>query len=171
VGRSLRILFLTALLMGCDGSTSPTVPSGFVNKTEHSDADLWAIWSAAQRSLASKIDLNPLQPAESAPPEILPGDPRALSAMPHQLAIAPQPDVSSSVLAATAGIYRADPTGLVACPQPCNVGYTTAYSRYHPPAIKYAASWESSDGSFRDIIEYEFENQILFTLGYNLTWR
>ena len=49
--------------------------------------------------------------------------------------------------------------------------YATAYSRYDPTAIKYAASWESSEDNFRDILEYEFENQILFALGYDLTWR
>jgi hypothetical protein len=171
MGPGLRTLFLTALLLGCGGNTSQTVAAGFLNLTRHSDADLWAIWSSAQKSLATSINLKPLQPAQGTPTNILAGDPRALSVMPHQLTVAPEPDVPSSVLAAATGIYRADPTGLIACPQPCNVRYTTAYSRYDPAAVKYAASWETSDLNFRDILEYEFENHILFALGYDLTWR
>jgi hypothetical protein len=147
------------------------MPVGFVNQTMHSDADLWAMWEAAQQTLANGINLNPLQSVEDAPPDILPGDPRALGIMPHQLTVAPQPDVSSSVLAAATGLQRANPTGMIACPQPCNVRYTTAYSQYAPPVTRYAASWESSEDNFRDILEYEFENQILFALGYDMRWR
>jgi hypothetical protein len=170
MGRSLRTLFLTVLLLGCGSKKTPTAPVGFVNQTKHSDTELWTIWSAAQKSLATKINLNPLQSTD-APPDILPGDARALGVMPHQLTVAPQPDVSSNVLAAATGVYRANPTGMIACPQPCNVRFTTAYSRYDPAATNYAASWESSESNFHDILEYEFENQILFTLGYNMTWR
>jgi len=169
VGRGLRILILTVLLLGCAGTRTATAPVGFVNQTRHSTAALWSIWSAAQNNLASSINLNPLQTA--APPDILPGDPRALSFMPHQLTVAPQNDVSSAVLDAATGIYRPNPTGLILCPQPCNVRYTTAYSHYDPAVVRYAASWESSEVNFRDILEYEFENQILFALGYNVSWR
>lgn len=169
--RSLRALFLTALLLGCGNKQNQTLPIGFVNQTKHSDADLWAMWQVAQETIANKINLNPLQPAEAAPPDVLPGDARALGIMPHQLTVAPQPDVSSSVLAAATGVQRPNPTGMIACPQPCNVRYTAAYSQYDPDAVRYAASWESSEGNFRDILEYEFENQILFALGYAVTWR
>ena len=171
MSRTLRMLFFTSVLVGCTGSPVPTVPIGFLNQTKHSDADLWAIWSAAQKSVASKLDLNPVQQSiENAPPDILPGDSRALTVTPRQLTVAPQPDVSSSMLAAS-GIVRPTPTGLILCPQPCNVHFTTAYSRYSPAATMYAASWESSEDSFRDILEYEFENQILCALGYDMTWR
>ena len=168
--RGFRVLILTLLVLGCASTRTATTSVGFLNQTRHSDADLWSIWSAAQNSLAVKIDLNPLQSAAT-PPDILPGDTRALSVMPHQLTVAPQPDVLSSALAAATGIVRANPTGLIPCPPPCNVRYTTAYSRYHPTAVKYAASWESSEVNFGDILEYEFENQILFALGYDVSWR
>jgi hypothetical protein len=171
LARTLRILFLTSLLFGCSGRPTQTASVGFLNQTLHSDADLWAIWSLAQKSVASQINLNPVQQTVgNAPPDILPGDSRSLSVMPHQLNVAPQPDIASSVLAAS-GIHRPNPTGMIFCPQPCNVGYTTAYSRYEPAATVYASSWESSENSFRDILEYEFENQILFALGYDMTWR
>jgi hypothetical protein len=173
MGRSLRTMLLAALLLGCGGNKNQnhSAPVGFLNQTRHPDADLWTIWSVAQNSIANQINLNPVQQiAEDAPPVILPGDSRALSVVPDQLTVAPQPDVSSTVLAA-AGIQRPDPTGMIACPAPCNVRYTTAYSRYQPAATVYASSWESSDNNFRIILEHEFENQILFALGYDMTWR
>ena len=171
MGRTLRTMLLAALLLGCGGNRNHTVPVGFVNQSKHSDTDLWTIWSLAQRSIASQMNLNPVQQTvEGAPPVILSGDSRSLSVVPYQLTVAPQADVSSSVLAA-AGIQRPNPTGMIACPPPCNVRYTTAYSRYEPAATIYASSWESSDNSFRSVLEYEFENQILFALGYDMTWR
>jgi hypothetical protein len=163
------ILALTMLLLGC--SNQAPAPIGFVNQTRHSDTALWIIWTAAQRDLATNINLNPLQPSESAPPDIVSGDPRALSILPRHLIVGPEPDISSSALAAATGIRRASPTGMIACPQPCNVRYTTAYSRYNPAVVRYAASWELSEDNFRDILEYEFENQILFALGYDMRWR
>jgi len=171
MGRTLRTVLLTVLLLGCGGKENQPAPVGFLNQTRHSDADLWTIWSLAQKNLATQINLNPVQQiVGNVPPDILPGDSRSLSVVPHQLTVAPQPDVSSSVLAA-AGIHRPDPTGMISCPLPCNVRYTTAYSRYEPAATIYASSWESSDNSFRSVLEYEFENQILFALGYDMTWR
>lgn len=167
--RDFCVLILTVFVLGCGNTQTATAPVGFVNQTRHSDADLWSIWSIAQNSLAATIDLNPLQSTQS--PDIVPGDPRALSIVPHQLTVAAETDISSSLLAAATGIYRANPTGLIPCPQPCNVRYTTAYSRYNPTTVRYAASWEYSDVNFRDILEYEFENQILFALGYDVSWR
>jgi len=64
-----------------------------------------------------------------------------------------------------------DPTGLIACPQPCNMHYAPAYSHYAQPATRYAASWESSESNFDALVRYEFENQILHSLGYDTTWR
>lgn len=171
MGRSLPLLVLSLLVLGCGNAKNAQTPAGFVNQTQHSDSELWSIWSAAQNSLAGQIDLNSLQSAEGIPPDVLPGDPRALGIEPHQLAVVPQSDVSSIALAAATGIQRANPTGLILCPQPCNVHYTPAYSRYNPAAVRYAASWEASDVNFRDILEYEFENQILFALGYDVSRR
>jgi len=57
---------------------------GFVNQTQHSDAELWTIWKAAQENLAHEVDLNPLQRSISgAPADIRPGDAGALKVMPH----------------------------------------------------------------------------------------
>jgi len=90
--------------------------------------------------------------------------------MPHQLQIVPETDVSTSVLLAATGLERPDPTGMIACPQPCNVRYAAAYSLYDRNITRYAASWENSD-SLAFVLEYEFENQILAALGYSLKWR
>jgi hypothetical protein len=73
-------------------------------------------------------------------------------------------------LYAKTGNSRAYPTGLIACPVPCNENYAPAYPRYSKLVSRYAASWEFSGSNFDYLIEYEFENQILNTLGYDMTW-
>jgi len=170
----LRVLALLILLLeGCGGgsASNPAAP-GFINQTQHTDAQLWALWNAAQQNLAQQIDLNPLQRMSSnVPPEILPGDPRVWNIAPHQLVVASQPDVSSSVLLAATGVNRPDPTGLIACPQPCNVNYAPAYSLYAQNTSRYAASWEFAGNNFDTLVQYEFENQILQALGYDMRWR
>ena len=131
-----------------------------------------AIWTEAQQSVAEKIDLNPLERLwHNVPPDVHPGNPRALKVEPTQLLVAPEPDVSSEALLAATGEQRVNPTGLIACPQPCSVQYSTAYSSYRPELTKYAASWEFAGDNFSVILEYEFENHILSSLGYDMTWR
>ena len=122
---------------GLQRKPAQPVAAGFVNQTQHSDAELQAIWTEAQQSVAQKIDLNPLQRlSNNVPPDTLPGDPRAWSVEPHQLLVAAVPDVSSEDLFAATGEHRSDPTGMIACPQPCNVRYTIAYSFYQPELTK-----------------------------------
>jgi hypothetical protein len=161
------------MLVGCGGSPAPPVgPAGFINHTHHSDAELLAVWATAQQSVAQSIDLNPLQqPQVKVPPDILPGDPRALRQMPQQLTVTSVPDVSSAAFFAATGTTRPNPTGMIACPKPCNVRYSTAYSFYDPPLTNYASSWEFDGDNFSVILEYEFENHILHALGYNMKWR
>ena len=170
-----RALVLTCLVLSGCGSNpgdSSAVPVGFVNETQHSDQQLWSLWKAAQQNLSQQIDLNPLQrQLSNAPPDILPGDARVLNISPHQLVVSSQPDVSASTLYAATGTERTDPTGLILCPQPCNVNYAPAYSLYAQPASHYAASWEFSGSNFDALVQYEFENQILNALGYDLRWR
>src|SRR5205085_4361994 len=168
--RILCALALLMLLIGCGGN--PPAPAGFLNHTQHSDAALSAIWSDAQASVARQVDLNALQRSlHNAPPDLRPGDPRAFSIIPHQLTVASHADVSSTALLAATGTVRSDPTGMIACPQPCNIQYATAYSWYKPAQVRYAASWENDSTNFHDILQYEFENQIMYQLGYDMTWR
>src|ERR1700731_3807566 len=102
--RNLLTVILTVALVGCGGSPHSPAAAGFVNQTQHSDADLQAIWTAAQHSVAQKIDLNPLQRLSfNVPPDIRPGDLRALSQLPRQLTVAAEADVSSGVLFAATG--------------------------------------------------------------------
>jgi DNA-binding MarR family transcriptional regulator len=68
-------------------------------------------------------------------------------------------------------MQRADPTGLITCPQPCNVRYAPTYSLDSRPMSRYAASWEFSGNNFDFLLQYEFENQILSALGYDMQWR
>jgi hypothetical protein len=145
---------------------------GFINHTQHTNPQLWALWNAAQESLSQQIDLNPLhQQLSGMSAQILPGDPRVWNVSPHQLTVAAQQDVSSPALFAATGMTRPDPTGLIACPQPCNVRYAPAYSLYAQSITRYASSWENSGNNFDTLVEYEFENQILHALGYDMTWR
>ena len=167
--RNLFTAVLLVVLLGCGGSPHSPVPAGFVNQTRHSDADLQAIWAEAQQSVAQKIDLNPLQRNVSA--DMRPGDPRALQVMPQQLSVTAEPDVSSALFFAATGQQRADPTGMIACPKPCNIRYSTAYSFYQPQLTRFAASWEFTGDNFSVILEYEFENHILNSLGYDTTRR
>lgn len=160
----------SVLFSGC--GSAPEAEVGFVNETQHSDAQLWSLWKAAQINLSQQIDLNPLQRQfSSVGPDILPGDSRALGVSPHQLVVSSQPDVTSSALYTATGTNRVDPTGLIVCPQPCNVSYAAAYSLYLQPASHYAASWEFVGNNFDALVRYEFENQILKTLGYDMKWR
>jgi hypothetical protein len=172
MGWSLRTLILTMVLVGCGGGASDVLPVGFVNQTQHSLAELWTIWKSAQQSLAKKVDLNPLQRSfPGVVADIRPGDSRALRAAPHQILVAREPDVGSGILFGATGVLRTDPTGLIACPQPCNVRYAAAFSKYDLRLTRYAESWEFEGDNFAIILEYEFENQILSVLGYNMRWR
>lgn len=163
------------ILSGCGGRPTSGISSsssGFINNTQHTDPQLWTLWTAAQQTLSQQIDLNPLQQQlNGTPAQMLPGDPRVWNVSPEQLTVASQPDVPSSALLAATGMSRSNPTGLIACPQPCNVQYAPAYSLYAQPTTRYAASWENSGNNFDTLVEYEFENQILHTLGYDMTWR
>jgi hypothetical protein len=167
---------LHLLVIGCMLFSScenrPDAEIGFINETQHSDAQLWGLWKAAQKNLLQQIDLNPLQQQFSnAAPDMLPGNPHVLNVSPHQLVVSSQPDVTSSTLYAATGTNRPDPTGLIVCPQPCNVSYAAAYSLYSRPASRYAASWEFSGNNFDVLVQYEFENHILKALGYDVSWR
>ena len=165
----LSIIFMIA----CGGRSVDSRPNvQFINGTRHSDAQLLALWNAAQQTLSQQIDLNPLQrELYNSAPNIVPGDSRVWNTSPRQLAVASQADVASPTLLAATGMVRPDPTGLIVCPQPCNVNYASAYSLYAQPTTRYAASWEASDSNFDALVQYEFENQILHALGYDTTWR
>jgi hypothetical protein len=64
-----------------------------------------------------------------------------------------------------------DPTGMIACPAPCEVRYAAAYSFCIRDLTRYAASWEEQGDSISFVLEHEFEKQILAALGYSLRWR
>jgi hypothetical protein len=91
--------------------------------------------------------------------------------MPHRLLVAAQPAIASNVLFGATGVQRPDPTGLIACPQPCNARFAAAYSLYPRQITQNAASWEFQGDKFSSLLKYEFENQILAELGYSLRWR
>ena len=167
------LLLIMLAMTSCGGQPADFSPNtSFVNHTRHSDAQLQALWKAAQQDLSQQIDLNPLQrELYNSAPNIAPGDARVWNVSLRQLVVASQADVSSPTLLAATGMIRPDPTGLIACPQPCNVHYAPAYSLYAQPSTRYAASWQSSGSNFDTLVQYEFENQILHALGYDTLWR
>ena len=172
ITRAVRLTTVLIMLFSASCGGRPAPPVGFVNQTEHTDAQLQALWQTAQQNLSRQIDLNPLEQVfTGAKPNILPGDARVWNVSPRQLVVASQPDVSSADFYAATGDMRPDPTGMIACPQPCNVHFAAAYSLFQKPITRYAASWEPSENSFDYLVEYEFENQILNSLGYDMRWR
>jgi hypothetical protein len=161
--------FAASLMLSACGAGPP---DGFANHTRHTDAQLRALWQTAQQNLSQQIDLNPLQRVfQSVAPDIRAGDARVRDIAPRHLAVGSQADVPADELFGATGDLRADPTGLIACPQPCNVHYAAAYSLFSRPTVRYAASWESSESNFDYLLTYEFENQILNALGYDMRWR
>ena len=166
--RAMALMFL--LLEGCGGGSKTA--TGFINQTRHTDAELSVLWRAAQQNLSQQIDMNPLQRTlTNVPAQILPGDARVWNISPRQLTVSSRQDVSSFALFAATGVNRANPTGLIACPQPCNVSYAAAYSLYAQNVSRYAVSWEFAGNNFDALVQYEFENHILQGLGYDMRWR
>jgi hypothetical protein len=130
------------------------------------------MWEKALQTLAQQVDLNPRSDPYTMQPRIFAQATRARSrVVPDDLRVAGETDIPSGALMVATGINRADLTGLIACPQPCNVQYAAAYCFYHPELTKDAASGESQAENFSALLEYEFENHILATLGYDLRWR
>lgn len=173
-GRLRALALMILLLQGCGGGGAGANPAaaGFINQTQHTDAELWVLWKAAQQNLSQQIDLNPLQRTMSnVAAQILPGDARVWNVQPRQLVVAARTDISSAALLAATGMSRTDPTGLIACPQPCNVSYAAAYSLYGQNVSRYASSWEFAGNNFDALVQYEFENHILQGLGYDMRWR
>ena len=172
MSKALIAAMIGLILVGC-GTPRESLPVGFVNHSGHTNSELQAIWKAAQEDVATQIDLNPLerQSNPDAASNMLPGDRRALKIEPRQVEVTKEPDVGSGVLLSQTGVQRVDPTGLISCPQPCNVRYAAAYSWYGPASTRYAESWDAQTHNFNLILQYEFENQILFALNYDMKWR
>lgn len=159
---------LVALLTNCGAAR----PVGFVNETAtHSDAQLMQLWHQAQQNLSQQVYLNPVQHVVSgAPEELLPGDPRALTFSPRQITVRVVPDLTSDQLIIY-GVNRPAPTGMIVCPQPCDQRVGMAFSSPSRYRTNVAASWEHDEPEWDYIIMYEFENHILYGLGYDIPWR
>jgi hypothetical protein len=124
---------LCVVLFGGFGG-SPAPASGFVNHTQHSDAQLWALGRARP---ADTLATNRSEPVaahrERRVSQYFAGRSAGLGGQPRQIEVSSAPDVASAVLYAATGASRADPTGLISCPTPRNVNYAPAYSVYSHP--------------------------------------
>jgi len=161
------LFLLATLLTGCGARSA-----GFVNETAmHSDTQLMQLWHQAQQDLAQQIDLNPIQHIRYGTPEtILPGDPRALSFNPLMITVRVIPDMTPDQLLVY-GLVSPEPTGMIICPQPCDGPVARAYSTPSRYRTHIAASWEHNEPDWEFIVVYEFENHILYGLGYDTSWR
>lgn len=174
--RLQRLLLLFALILGQGGcgTSYDEQPVGFVNFTRKStDAYLMVRWRNAQHTIATQIDINPIGRQHGQPPHYLPGDTRAYNVAPRQIVVQSVSDISSEELFAASGVRRPDPTGFILCPAPCNVEYDSSYTSFSRRYVAYAASWEynADPQAFDQILEYEFESQILYRLGYDVSER
>jgi hypothetical protein len=162
------LFLVVVLLTGCGTSR----PVGFVNETAiHSDAQLMKLWHQAQQDVSKQIYLNPVQHSlYSTPEDLLPGDSRALNFNPRMITVQAFPDLTSAQLLAY-GVDRPEPTGMIVCPQPCDGRVAMAFSTPAKYRTHVAASWEHIEPEWDYIIVYEFENHILYGLGYDMSWR
>jgi hypothetical protein len=153
------LFLLVALLTSC-GTARPV---GFVNETAfHSDAQLMKLWHQAQQDLSQQVYLNPVQHILYGTPEdLLPGDSRALKFNPRMITVKVIADLTSTQLLA----YGMN------LPQPCDQRVGMAFSNPAQYRTHAAASWEHNEPEWDYIIVYEFENHILYGLGYEIPWR
>jgi hypothetical protein len=162
------LLLLAVLLSGC-GAVRPI---GFVNETAiHSDAQLMELWHQAQQDLSHGIYLNPIQHLLYGTREdLLPGDARALNFEPRMITVRSVPDLTSAQLLVY-GMSLAEPTGMIVCPQPCDERVGPAFSTPAQYRTHVAASWERDEAGWEFVMVWEFENHILYGLGYDTSWR
>lgn len=162
------LFLLIVVLTGC----STARPVGFVNETPlHSDAQLMELWRQAQRDLSQEIYLNPIQHLLYGTREnLLPGDSRALNFAPRMITVRAVPDLTSIQLLVY-GMDLPEPTGMIVCPQPCDDRVGAAFSTPVQYRTHVAASWEHNETEWELIMVWEFENHILYGLGYDTYWR
>jgi hypothetical protein len=176
-GWGLRIKQLSAgmaffLLVTLWASCGTGRPVGFVNESAlHSDSQLMELWHQAQQDLSQQIYINPVQHILYGTREdTLPGDPRALRFRPRMITVQVTPDLTSVQLLVY-GMDLPPPTGMIVCPQPCDQRVAKAFSDPARYRTQVAASWERDESAWDYIVVYEFENHILYGLGYDTSWR
>jgi hypothetical protein len=162
-------LFLLVTLLTSCGTARPV---GIVNETAfHSDAQLMKLWHQAQQNVSQQVYLNPVQHILYGTPEdLLPGDSRALKFNPRMVTVKVIADLTSAQLLVY-GMNLPAPTGMIVCPQPCDQRVGMAFSNPAQYRTHAAASWERNEPEWDYIIVYEFENHILYGLGYKIPWR
>jgi hypothetical protein len=164
-------ILLVVLLTGC-AAVGPAGFIGFINETAiHSDVQLMELWRHAQQEVSQGIYLNPIQHSlYGAPEHWLPGDVRALNFNPRNIVVKVVPDLTSTQLLIF-GVERPEPTGMIVCPQPSDERVATAFSTPARYRTHVAASWEYDEPFWEVVMVWEFENHILYGLGYDLSWR
>jgi hypothetical protein len=159
-------IFGLLLLLGFTGCGN--APREFTNRTSLSQQFLYTQWNAAQQIIATTpLLLNPQQNGAklfSAPTN------RAFTIQPDGLIVQDLPDVAASQMTSITGQPASDPTGVLLCPPGCDVRFTPAYSLLGT-GVYYARSTNAHLDRLSFDLRYEFENQILFRLAYNVDER
>lgn len=172
------IVCFLLVLAGCGVPTGSSGPIGFVNETKgaFTDAELMAMWDAAQASIATgPTQINPREGVfhQGALARFIPGDPKALKVEPRQMRITAKPDVLAAVLNEMFpgnDTPFTDPTHMILCPTTCRVENSVAGAYTLPGVgVDYAESTPRED--LIKILTYEFQNQILYMLHYDVKYR
>jgi hypothetical protein len=132
-------------------TTKPWIYTSFVNESDLSTSDLWLAWINASHRVQDGTNLNAARPDL---PEVVVRDSRLIT--PRAVRVTKQPDIPERPGAIMLG------SRLVA-------GYCSLRSflglRIVPPTVVCAESVQAS------VVEYEFENIILWKLGYDVSNR
>ena len=152
--RFFIVSILVCFLLACGNA-----PAGFVDQTPHSPAYLNGLWADAQVKVAKGgLPMNIWQKGSSTIYSAPAGN-RALAAQPRGLIVASLP---SQVPNAEALI----------CPD-CGPWVTTPVEAYSiaGSGVYYCDFYDGRPATLENILTYEFESQIMYQLGYDITWR
>ncbi len=161
---------LLAALAGCGGGRFPK-PNNLTTGDSFSDPRLQSLWEQAQQSIATQqFDLNAalIMEGRNANHAWRTPDERALKVSPKGITITAIPDIPLAQLRVEvpkiADTCKADPCGIIKAPEGASASYCRSWEQgesiYVAASLQYAA-----------VLEWEFENYILWRLGYNVGGR
>jgi hypothetical protein len=166
----LTLLLLAWMNVGCGGVaptgiTEPGCTAGFINQTSAPMDVFWQQWREAQHEISEVgVPLNAIGYASQGEPARTVLDPRASAVGPMCVTVVAVSDIPTDLLPAEYQ-NRPDPSGIVMCSL-CASKYVHSYVVLGPVPTVYVA-----ESLVKTACEYEFENIILYKLGYDLSGR
>ena len=164
------VALIALFFCGCGAvpdSSPPDATVLFINETSASNSALMQQWTTAQQNIAVKpSDMNPVTRllVPGTPAVTIQQDPRALTVLPRGLKVVAVPDISISqlVLRDPAWGRQSDPSGVIDC---------GAKLLAHSCVDIQANTVYSASSLIPQALEWEFENVILNSLGYDVSGR